>query len=50
MVSGSGVVVTGPVLLVGQGRRIGTCGAGRTGMFLMMQLSARQFGSGCSQC
>ena len=50
IVSGSGVVVIGPVLPVGQGRVTGVRGAGVVGMFLKMQLSVRQFGSGCSQC
>lgn len=52
IVNGSGVVVTGPVEPVGQGLGSGMRGNGRLGMFLKMQLSVRQLGSGCScsQC
>ena len=49
MVRGSGVVVIGPVLPAGQERGVGARGVGVVGMFLKMQLSVRQFGSGCSQ-
>ena len=51
MVSGSGVVVMGPLFPVGaHGRIPGEFGNGRLGMFLKMQLSVRQLGSGCNQC
>ena len=51
IVSGSGVVVIGPLVPEGtHGRIPGEFGSGRLGMFLKMQLSVRQLGSGRSQC
>ena len=50
IVKGSGVVVTGLPFPAGLGVNTGRRGRGLLGMFPMMQLIVRQFGSGWSQC
>jgi hypothetical protein len=50
IVKGSGVVVTGPLFPTGLGVNTGCRGRGLLGMFLMIQLIVRQFGSGGSHC